>query len=203
LFHPWGLKERPSLIQVFAQSHPSPTTPSNPFNSRETVAVPVSPDPSIPNELDKLYDLVQHEYQVANIFAIIFQILSYFVAGTIIVGGATAALLAKSSYPWRDTAILVLGIVIAGCKSFTSAVNLDQQSLTYKQISIKLRDLEFTVLQANSPTDPNLTAKLTSLYQQFDDLDISLFSQSMLGKMSPTGSAHFQKIKFFRRQTTS
>ena len=165
------------------------------------MSIPPGNIPSGTNPLDTLFELVRKKESQSDWLALLCRVTGNLILLLVTISGAVIGLLAKSNYTWKDDVILILGAIIVIAKTVTSTINLDQQALTYKQISIKLRDLSFTILTSTSAADPALQSKLASLYKEFDDLDQSLFSESLLGQMSPNGTPHTQTISYLRHQS--
>lgn len=97
---------------------------------------------------------------------------------------AFVSFLAKSSYSWKDNAILTLGCIIFLVKTLSNIFQFEHKAIVSKQISIKLRRLIRTIVSIEGDDNGKITQTLDTLYQEFDDLDMNLFSEKTLGKLS-------------------
>jgi len=127
---------------------------------------------------ESLYHIcVQKEKEAAlkaSIFGLIHTCLNIFV----LVSGMVVLTLSPSSYPWKDTALLIIGGIISTIKTLTITIDFQHKAIVFEQISIKMRRLVRTLISEN----PEQVGKtMDQLYKEFDDLDLSLFSESILG----------------------
>jgi hypothetical protein len=78
----------------------------------------------------------------------------------------------------KRIAIAVITGVIALIKALSSLYQVDRKAAVNEQIAMKIRKLILTLQQA----DPiKIKTEMVSMYQQFQDLDVSLFSEDYLG----------------------
>jgi len=134
---------------------------------------------SLQESIKQLYDLASQKEQEATKKASLYKIISNIEIFIITILSIFISSIVKSSFTWKDDVILSLGIIIFIIKSLSGMINFQHLAMIYEQISIKLRRLLLTIMQSeNSDT---IIKDLDNLYQQFNDLDINMFSTDLLG----------------------
>jgi hypothetical protein len=101
----------------------------------------------------------------------------------IIVAGAVISVFAEPTQSVQQGAILVLAISISVLKTGSSIFRLEQRAVVYKQISVKLRRLTRTLTKIQMKGGQINEKKLNNLYREFDELDLSLFSNGSIGRL--------------------
>lgn len=127
---------------------------------------------------DQLYQVCLQKEKEAGWKASIFGLMNTLINVIVLISGMIVLTLSPSSYEWKNTALLIIGAVISTLKTLSITVDFHRKAIIFEQISIKMRRLVRTLVSA----DPEQVGKMMDqLYKEFDDLDLSLFSESILG----------------------
>ena len=135
-------------------------------------------------QMDALYTDCRELEKSSRVKAEILKVITIVFSLVIISSGVIVSVLSSSSFRNKDIFIIILGVIISAIKIVMSTFSIENRTITFKQISVKLRRLAREIIKARTKGNhTKIDQMLPFLYQEFDELDLNAFSDGTADRL--------------------
>jgi hypothetical protein len=91
---------------------------------------------------------------------------------------------------------IIFGIVMGSVQTISSAFSLEKRGSVYKMVSIKYRKLarKISQLRQFNASEMDINNTMTQAYNEFDDLDITMYSNDNVLDIKHTPAEHAESV---------